>query len=93
MAKACERDGPNDQVSFLLPPLPRVVNEPVLLTLPDAAFYGLAVVITQFGLRHLAAVDGALISVPTIAFLFRVLSPFALDNLCSSWSNSSRRLR
>jgi drug/metabolite transporter (DMT)-like permease len=54
-------------------------NEPILLALLASAFYGLALVITQFGLRHVAAADGALISVPTTTLLFWVLSPFVFD--------------
>jgi drug/metabolite transporter (DMT)-like permease len=39
----------------------------------------LALVITQFGLRHMAPADGVLVSVPTATALFWTLSPFAVD--------------
>jgi drug/metabolite transporter (DMT)-like permease len=56
-----------------------VTDEPVVLALLASAGYGLALVITQFGLRYLAASDGALVSVPTTTLLFWLLAPFFLD--------------
>lgn len=50
-----------------------------LLALASAFFYGLALVLTQFGLRRLPPLGGASISVPTAAALFLVLSPFIVD--------------
>ena len=56
-----------------------MTSEPVLLALVASAGFGLALVVTQFGLRHLQAADGALVSIPTMTVLFWMLSPFALD--------------
>lgn len=53
--------------------------EPVLFALLAALCFGLALVITQFGLRHVRAADGALVSIPTMTVLFWMLSPFILD--------------
>lgn len=53
--------------------------EPVLLALLASAGFGLALVITQFGLRHVVAADGALVSIPTTTVLFWALAPFCLD--------------
>ena len=53
--------------------------EPILLALLASACIGLGLVVTQFGLRHIAAADGALVSIPAATALFWVLSPFHLD--------------
>lgn len=53
--------------------------EPVLLALVSSACFGLALVVTQLGLRHLPAADGALVSIPAMTLLFWALSPFVLD--------------
>jgi drug/metabolite transporter (DMT)-like permease len=50
-----------------------------LLALAAAFFYGLALVLTQFGLRRLPPLGGASISVPTAAALFLMLAPFVID--------------
>ena len=44
-----------------------------------AALYGTALVTTHCGLRHMPALAGARISVPSAALLFWLLSPFFLD--------------
>ena len=49
------------------------------LALAAAFFYGLALVLTQLGLRRLPPLGGASISVPTAAAMFLVLAPFAID--------------
>ena len=61
-----------------------IVATPAALALGAAAFFGLALVLTQFGLRHLPPRDGAVVSIGTTALLFWVLSPLALD--LSSWN-------
>jgi drug/metabolite transporter (DMT)-like permease len=53
--------------------------EPILLALLASACFGLALVVTQFGLRHMAAADGVLVSIPTTTAVFWALSPFILD--------------
>jgi uncharacterized membrane protein len=57
----------------------------VVLAFVAAAAFGLALVVTQFGLRHLAAADGALISIPATALLFSALAPAALDLAALDW--------
>lgn len=49
------------------------------LALLASAGTGLALVLTQFGLRHMQAADGAMISIPMVAALFWILSPFNVD--------------
>lgn len=48
------------------------------LALAAAFFYGLALVLTQFGLRHLSATLAAVVSIPSSAALFWFLAAFAL---------------
>jgi len=55
------------------------ITEPILLALFASACFGLALVMTQFGLRYVQAAMGAAVSIPTTAILFWVLSPFLLD--------------
>jgi drug/metabolite transporter (DMT)-like permease len=56
-----------------------VLGNPQLLALCAAFLFGLALVLTQFGLKYLPPSRGAAISVPTSAILFLVLAPFLLD--------------
>ena len=49
------------------------------LALGAAASFGLALVLTQVGLRHLSPMRGASISVPCAALLFLVLAPALFD--------------
>jgi drug/metabolite transporter (DMT)-like permease len=49
------------------------------LALGAATLFGLALVLTQLGLRQVSALRGAAMSVPTTAVLFLLLSPVALD--------------
>src|SRR5436190_1683027 len=60
--------------------------EPIFLALLASACFGLALVITQFGLRHAVAADGVLVSIPVTAVLFWALSPFVLDFSIWQWS-------
>ena len=55
------------------------VIQPFLLALSASACFGLALVITQFGLRYVRAATGAAVSIPTTCVLFWLLSPFLLD--------------
>lgn len=55
------------------------ITEPILLALFASASFGLALVMTQFGLRYMQAAMGAAVSIPTTAILFWVLSPFLLE--------------
>ena len=52
------------------------------LALLSAALMALGIVLSQFGLRHLSALSGASISVPTSAVFFLLLSPVSVG-----WSN------
>ncbi|HET9405350.1 MAG TPA: DMT family transporter [Burkholderiales bacterium] len=47
------------------------------LALLAAALYGTALVTTYFGLRHMEAMAGARVSIPSAALLFWLLAPFA----------------
>lgn len=61
-----------------------VLGNPQLLALCAAFLFGLALVLTQFGLKYLPPSRGAATSVPTSAILFLVLAPFMLD--WSGWN-------
>lgn len=50
-----------------------------ILALASAGFFGVALIVTQFGLRHAPPGLGAAISIPSSALLFWALSPAALD--------------
>lgn len=54
-------------------------GEAVLLALAAAGFFGLALVLTQFGLRHSEPARGAAISVSTTAAAFLLASPVLVD--------------
>lgn len=56
------------------------VFDPVALALFSAALFGVALVVTQFGLRHLHAATGALVSIPSTMLLFWLAAPFALKS-------------
>lgn len=51
----------------------------IILALVSAGFFGLGLVLTQIGLRHIDPVRGAMISVPSAALLFWMLSFWMLD--------------
>ncbi len=55
-----------------------------ILSLGSALFFGLALVLTQFGLRWLDPLQGAATSIPTTALMFLALSPFVVD--WSGWN-------
>jgi drug/metabolite transporter (DMT)-like permease len=55
------------------------------LALGSAFFFGLALVLTQFGLRSMAAVQGAAVSIPVSAALCWVVAPFAVDFAAWRW--------
>ena len=50
-----------------------------VLALVSAFFFGLALVLTQFGLRHMAAIQGAAIAIPVSAALCWGVAPFLID--------------
>src|SRR5215475_15648181 len=54
-------------------------DNPQVLALCASFLFGLALVLTQFGLRHVPPHRGASISIPTSAILFSALAPFMLD--------------
>lgn len=56
-----------------------VLDGPVALALVSSALFGVALVLTQFGLKYLAPRQGALISIPTITVLLWALAPILLD--------------
>lgn len=56
---------------------------PVILAFAAAACFGLGLVLTQFGLRHMPAAAGACISIPTTALVVWMASPWALHS--SGW--------
>lgn len=49
------------------------------LALVSAFFVAVALILTQFGLRHLSATTGASVSVPASTVFFWVLAPYFLD--------------
>jgi drug/metabolite transporter (DMT)-like permease len=56
-----------------------LLNSPEALALAAAVFFGVALVLTQFGLRYLSSNHGALVSIPTSTVLLWILAPFQLD--------------
>jgi drug/metabolite transporter (DMT)-like permease len=56
-----------------------LLNGPEALALAAAVFFGVALVLTQFGLRHLSSHHGALVSIPTTTGLLWMLALFLLD--------------
>jgi drug/metabolite transporter (DMT)-like permease len=57
----------------------------IMLALFSSACLGLALVVTQFGLRHVTAAAGVLVTIPGVAVLFWALAPFMLD--ARSWDS------
>jgi len=57
-----------------------------LLVFGAAAFLGTALVLTQFGLRHVAPLPGAAISIPAFTLAFICLSPVLLRDETIVWS-------
>src|ERR1700722_5757237 len=64
-----------------------MVFGPVALSLAASVLFGLALVLTQFGLQHRSPRRGAAISVPTSAILFWLLAYFRLP--LRDWSTSA----
>jgi len=56
-----------------------LLDDPQVLALCASFLFGLALVLTQFGLRHVPPRRGASVSIPTSAVLFSALAPFMLD--------------
>src|SRR5262245_23080587 len=56
-----------------------LLDNPQVLALCASFLFGLALVLTQFGLTHVPPHRGASISIPTSAMLFSALAPFMLD--------------
>src|SRR5262245_29190511 len=56
-----------------------LLDNPQVLALCSSFLFGLALVLTQFGLTHVPPNRGASISIPTSAVLFSALAPFMLD--------------
>ena len=56
-----------------------MLGDPQVLAVCASFLFGLALVLTQFGLRHVPPRRGASVSIPTSAVLFSALAPFMLD--------------
>lgn len=56
-----------------------MLDDPQVLALCASFLFGLALVLTQFGLSHLPPSRGASVSIPTSAVLLSALAPFMLD--------------
>lgn len=60
-------------------------GDAVALALVSAGFFGLALMLTPFGLRHLAPPQGAAVAVSTTALAFLVASPALVDWGAAAW--------
>jgi len=58
----------------------------IVLALASAFLFGLALVLTQLGLRRVAPLPAAAISIPASAFLFLAAAPFVLAGIPVIWS-------
>ena len=58
----------------------------IILAFVSATFLGTALVLTQFGLRYVAPLPGAAISIPSFTLAFLLLSPLLLRNQTIMWS-------
>lgn len=56
-----------------------LLSNSILFALGASFFFGSALVLTQFGLRHMRPGEGALISIPLLATLAWLLAPAVLD--------------
>src|SRR5262245_45117568 len=54
-------------------------NVSIAFALASSACFGLALVVTQFGLRYMPATAGAVVAIPSMTALFWLLCPFWLD--------------
>ncbi len=57
-----------------------------ILALAAASFFGIGLVLTQFGLRYVAPLSGAALSIPSFTLLFIAASPFLLRHETVVWS-------
>jgi drug/metabolite transporter (DMT)-like permease len=57
----------------------------IALAFGAAFLFGLALVLTQFGLRDMPALAGAAISIPSSTLLFACVTPFALTDTSIVW--------
>jgi drug/metabolite transporter (DMT)-like permease len=64
---------------------PRIRMTAVVLALAAATLLGSALVLTQFGLRYVAPLPGAAISIPSFTLLFICLAPFLLRGETVVW--------
>ncbi len=55
-----------------------MLDDPIVLALFAAFVFGLALVLTQFGLRHVLPGHGALVSIPNSTVLLWLVAPFLL---------------
>ncbi|MEQ9331511.1 DMT family transporter [Thalassobaculum sp.] len=60
-------------------------GDAITLALLSAVFFGSALVLTPFGLRHLAPLQAAAVSVPTTAAAFLLVSPLTVDWRAAAW--------
>src|SRR5712675_1643225 len=58
----------------------------IVLALASALCFGLALTLTQFGLRDATPSAGAAISIPTSTLLFVVAAPFGLAGSSPQWA-------
>ena len=59
---------------------------PVIPALASALFFGLGLVLTQLGLRDVAWLPGAAISIPSSTLLLIAVAPFALSGSTPAWA-------
>lgn len=64
-----------------------LAGEPVFLALCASFFFGLALVLTQFGLRHMRPAEGVLISIPLLTLLAWAVAFVHLD--FSGWNREA----
>lgn len=58
----------------------------VLISIASAIFFAAGLVLSQVGLRRVAPLDGAAMSVPTSAVMFLLISPYAIDWSGFDWT-------
>src|SRR6185312_14772134 len=57
----------------------------IILAFASATFFGLGLVLTTFGLRHVHPLSGAAISIPTFTLVFLCASPILLQGETIVW--------
>jgi drug/metabolite transporter (DMT)-like permease len=70
---------PHEAVADAWPKGSIVLDSPIILALISSLCFGLALVLTQFGLQRLAPSQGAAVSVPTATALLWLISPWLID--------------